>query len=102
MLFGAGTGSGEPLEVFFLAIYTAYAGRIDKARDLFEQLAESGASELSAMSAALKALFRQEIDAAAEFLKSQTLRDFARRRKLAEASSASCSCGVACPLRHRA
>jgi hypothetical protein len=73
--------SGGPIHVFFLAIFAAYAGRMDEACDLLGQVADAGASALSPMSAAIRALFRRDTDAAAELLGSQTLRDFARLDK---------------------
>ncbi len=76
-----GVGGGEPVQIFFLAIFAAYAGRMDEACDLFGQVADAGASALSTVSAAIRALFRRDTDAAAELLGSQTLRDLARLDK---------------------
>jgi serine/threonine protein kinase len=76
-----GVGGGEPVQILFLAIFAAYAGRLDEACDLFGQVAEAGASALSTVSAALRALFRQDTDAAAQLLGSQALRDLAKLDK---------------------
>jgi non-specific serine/threonine protein kinase len=77
----ADTGGGEPIQVFFLAIFSAYAGRMDEACNLFGQVANAGASALPTMSATLKALFGRDIDAAVELLGRQILRDYARLDK---------------------
>jgi serine/threonine protein kinase len=77
----ADVGGGEPIQVFFLAIFSTYAGRMDEACNLFGQVANAGASALSTVSAALRALFRRDTGAAAELLGSQALRDLARLDK---------------------
>jgi hypothetical protein len=74
-------GGGEPVQILFLAIFAAYAGRLDEACDLFGQVAEAGASGVSTVSAALRALFRRDTDAAAQLLGSQALRDLAKLDK---------------------
>jgi len=56
----ADVGGGEPIQVFFLAIFSAYAGRMDEACNILGQVASAGASAVSLVSAALRALFRRD------------------------------------------
>jgi non-specific serine/threonine protein kinase len=76
-----GSGGGELVQILHLAIFSAYAGRMDEACGLLGQVADAGASALSTVSAAIRVLFRRDTDAAAELLGSQALRDLARLDK---------------------
>ena len=76
-----GLGGGEPVQILHLAIFSAYAGHMDEACGLLGQVADAGESALSTVSAAIRALFRRDTDAAAELLGSQALRDLARLDK---------------------
>jgi TolB-like protein len=76
-----GLGGGELVQILHLAIFSAYAGRMDEACGLLGQVADAGASALSTVSAAIRVLFRRDTDAAAELLGSQALRDLARLDK---------------------
>jgi TolB-like protein len=75
--------SGEPVAVatFFLAVFSAYAGRLGEACDLFGQFADAGFGGISMLSAALRALFRRDTNVAAGLLENQTLRGYARQDK---------------------
>jgi serine/threonine protein kinase/tetratricopeptide (TPR) repeat protein len=70
-------GGGEPLHILFLGIFSAYTGRLNEACGFFGRAADAGASGISTVAAALRALFRRETQTAAEFLGNQALRDFA-------------------------
>jgi eukaryotic-like serine/threonine-protein kinase len=74
-------GGGEPAQVVWLAIFAAYAGRLDEACGLFGQLPSAGGGGLSIASAALGALFRQDTGAASELLGNRALADLARLDK---------------------
>jgi non-specific serine/threonine protein kinase len=76
-----GLGGGELVQILFLAIFSAYAGRMDEACGLLGQVVDAGESALSTVSAAIRSLFRRDTDAAAELLGSQALRDLARLDK---------------------
>jgi non-specific serine/threonine protein kinase len=76
-----GLGGGELVQILHLAIFSAYAGRMDEACGLLGQVADAGVSALSTVSAAIRVLFRRDTDAAAELLGSQALRDLARLDK---------------------
>jgi len=70
------------IKVFFLAIFSLYAGRSDEACDLFDQVVDAGVTPgLSIVSAALRALFRRNADTAIELLGSPVLRDLATQDK---------------------
>jgi serine/threonine protein kinase len=77
----AEVGGGEPIQIFFLGICSAYAGRLDEACDHFGRTVDTGAPAISTMSAALRALYRRDIDTARKLLGSQTLIDLARLDK---------------------
>jgi hypothetical protein len=77
----ADVGGGEPIQIFFLAIFAAYAGCMDEASDLLGQVADAGAGTLSIASAVIRALFRRDTKTAAELLESRVVRDVARRDK---------------------
>ncbi|MGA2631249.1 MAG: protein kinase [Terriglobia bacterium] len=70
-----------PIKTFFLAIFSVYAGRMGEACNLFGQVVDAGAPALSMLSAALRALFRRDTDAAVQLLGSQAHRDLARLDK---------------------
>jgi len=72
-----GVGGGEPVQILFLAVFSAYAGRLEEACGLFGRVADAGAGGLSTVSAVLRALFRRDTDAAADLLRSQALRSLA-------------------------
>ena len=76
-----GLGGGELVQILHLAIFSAYAGRMDEACGLLGQVVDAGESALSTVSAAIRSLFRRDTDAAAELLGSQALRDLARLDK---------------------
>jgi len=77
----AGLGGGELVQILHLAIFSAYAGRMDEACGLLGQVADAGASALSTVSAAIRVLFRRDTDVATDLLGSQALRDLARLDK---------------------
>ncbi|MGA2262788.1 MAG: hypothetical protein ABSH28_15305, partial [Acidobacteriota bacterium] len=66
-----------PIQTYFSAIFSVYGGRMDEACDFFGQVVDAGVPVLSMVSAALRALFRRDKDAAAAFLGNQALRDSA-------------------------
>jgi serine/threonine protein kinase/Flp pilus assembly protein TadD len=70
-------GGGEPVQIFFLGIFSAYAGRMEEASGFLRQLADAGASGLPTVAAALRALFCREGQTAAELLGNQALRNLA-------------------------
>jgi TolB-like protein len=75
--------SGEDVYIknFFLAIFAAYAGRMDEACDLLSQFADAGIGAMSSFSAVLRALFRRDAQAAVGLLEDQAVRDYARQDK---------------------
>jgi len=66
-----------PIQTYFSAIFSVYGGRMDEACDFFGQVVDAGVPVLSMVSAARRALFRRDKDAAAAFLGNQALRDSA-------------------------
>jgi serine/threonine protein kinase/tetratricopeptide (TPR) repeat protein len=77
----AEVGGGETIHTFFLGICSAYAGRLDEACDQFGRVVKTVAGGISAVSAALRALYRRDIDAARKLLGDQALRDLAKLDK---------------------
>jgi serine/threonine protein kinase len=77
----ADVGGGEAIQMFFVAIFSAYAGRMDEACNIFGQFATTGPSALPATSGALKALFGRDISTATVLLGNQSLREYARLDK---------------------
>jgi len=75
------SGGDVASNTFFLAVFAAYAGRMNEACDLFGQSADAGLGGISILSATLKALFRRDTKAAAGLLESQVLRDYATQDK---------------------
>ena len=71
------SAGGEVIKPFFLAIFAAYAGRMDEACDLFGKFADAGLGGISLVSAVLRALFRRNTKTAAGLLENQVLRDYA-------------------------
>ncbi len=74
-------GSGEPIQVFFLAVCSTYAGRLDEAGDLLDRVVGTGAAGISTVAAALRALYRRDAETAARLLGSQPLKDLAMQDK---------------------
>jgi eukaryotic-like serine/threonine-protein kinase len=75
------SGGEAPVKTFFLAIFNAYAGRLDEACRLFGRFADAGLGGMSTVSAVLRALLRRDAKAAAGLLKDQTTRDYATMDK---------------------
>ena len=71
------SGGEAPIKTFFLAIFAAYAGRLDEACPLFAQFAEAEPGGMSTLSSVLSALFRRDAKAAAGLLEDRTTRDYA-------------------------
>ncbi len=74
-------GSGEPIQLFFLAVCSTYAGRLDEAGDLLDRVVGTGAAGISTVAAALRALYRRDAAVAGRFLGSQALKDLATQDK---------------------
>ncbi len=68
-----------PIKNFFLAIFSAYAGRLDDACHLLSQFADAGIGAMSNFSSVLKALFHRDAQAAVGLLEDQAVRDYARQ-----------------------
>jgi serine/threonine protein kinase/tetratricopeptide (TPR) repeat protein len=77
----AGVGGGEPVQLLFVAIASAYAGRREEACEILGRVGDMGGSGLATVSAVLLALFRRDVVVAADLLGRQTLRDLARQDK---------------------
>jgi len=70
-------GDGEPIQVFFHGVVSAYAGRREDACRILDGVAESGAKGISTVAAALSALYRRDDERAGRLLGDQVLRDLA-------------------------
>ncbi len=74
-------GGGEPVQVLFVAIASAYAGHMEEARELFGQVADAKGSGISTIAGVLQALFRQDAEAAARLLSDQAVRHLGKLDK---------------------
>jgi len=72
---------GQLVKTYFSAIFSAYAGRMDEARDLFGQIAAAGTTAFTMVAAVLGALFRRDTEAVAGLLEDPALRDLASKDK---------------------
>jgi serine/threonine protein kinase len=77
----AGSMGDQVVKAVFSAVFSAYAGHVDEACDLFGQIVETDAFAFSTMGAILGALFRRDTDAAAGLLGREALREFASTDK---------------------
>ncbi len=75
------TGEDAPIKNFFLAIFAAYAGRLDEACDLLSKFADVGFGAMSSFSSVLRALLLQDTEAAVRLLEGQAGKDYARLDK---------------------
>jgi eukaryotic-like serine/threonine-protein kinase len=71
------TGEEVPIKAFFLAIFAAYADRLEEACSLFGQFADADLGSMSTVSGVLRVLFRRDAMAAAGLLENQAIRDYA-------------------------
>ena len=70
-------GGGEPIQVFFQGVTSAYAGRLDDACDFFDRIVSTGARGISTVAAVLGALYRRDTEKARGLLGGQALRELA-------------------------
>ncbi len=75
------SGEDAPVKSFFLAIFAAYAGRLDEACDLLSQFADVGFGAMSTFSSVLRVLLLQDTEAAVRLLEGQSVKDYARLDK---------------------
>jgi serine/threonine protein kinase/tetratricopeptide (TPR) repeat protein len=76
-----GSKSDELIKTYFSAIFSAYAGRMGEACDLFGQIVDTGAPAFSMVAVALRALFRRDTETSVGLLGNDALRDVARPDK---------------------
>jgi serine/threonine protein kinase len=74
--------AGDPVvKAVFSAIFTAYAGRVDEACEMWSPLVAVGQPAFSLMARVLRALFRREAETATTILKDPAIGDVARQDK---------------------